>query len=61
MTINGLDSDTFYPFDETCQIVIWEPEALKNASGELFLEHGVDVRFYTYITDVIREGRRLIN
>jgi hypothetical protein len=59
-----ISKNKYYPFDTSrcendLQITIWDPEVLKLAADEVMEENGVDVYYYTLVTDVLMEDKRV--
>ena len=57
-------SNKYYPFDKSrcendLQITPWDPEAFKLSADELMEEYGVQVFYYTMVTDVLMDGKRI--
>lgn len=57
-------SNKYYPFDKSrcendLQITPWDPEAFKLSADELMEEYGVQVLYYTMVTDVLMDGKRI--
>lgn len=58
-------SNKYYPLDTSrcendLQITPWDPEAFKLSADELMEAYGVNVFFYTMVTDVLMEGNKVI-
>lgn len=57
-------TNKYYPFDKSrcendLQITPWDPEAFKLSADELMEEYGVQVYYYTMVTDILMEGNEV--
>ena len=58
------NSNKYYPFDTSrcendLQITPWDPEVFKVAADELMEENGVQIFYYTMVTDVLMKGNTI--
>lgn len=57
-------SNKYYPFDTSrcendLQITPWDPEVFKVAADELMEENGVQLFYYTMVTDILMKGNKV--